>query len=122
MRVSVIVTIARRGSLTSCSSVEATIWEIRLASLRARGASAMAGGSSWGSGAEPWGSVVVRAQPAGPRGEHLELGVGGHQALAVVEHVGDVPGVGRHRRDPDEGAAVQVEMARPRRPRRRTGA
>jgi hypothetical protein len=37
--------------------------------------------------------------------------MGGHQALAVVEHVGDVPGVGRHRRDPDEGAAVQVEMA-----------
>jgi len=45
-----------------------------------------------------------------PGGEQFHLGARGHQALTRVEHRPNTIGVRGHRRDPDEGAAVQVEM------------
>ena len=44
------------------------------------------------------------------RRQQLNLRVAGHQPLALVEQLAGVPGGGRHRRYPDFGTPMQVEV------------
>src|SRR5579864_2287241 len=85
-----------RGSLIRRSSISATIWLIRSASLRALAASML--------------SVLLVEQPL-PSRQQLDLRVPGHQALALGEHAHRVRGRRGHHGYADLGPPVQVEVA-----------
>src|ERR1700726_1920768 len=84
-----------RGSLIRRSSISATIWLIRSASLRALAASML--------------SVLLVEQPL-PSRQQLDLGVPGHQALALGEHAHRVRGCRGHHGHADLGPPVQVQV------------
>src|SRR3954452_20245967 len=102
-----------RGSLIPRCSFWATTSRMRSASLLARALSA--------TGRLPfflfhvqkiWSpeKLVVVAVQAPSHGQQLHLGPPGDQPLALVQYVGDVPHVTRHRRESDAGPPVQVQV------------
>ena len=130
-RVSVIVTIVSRGSLTSCSRAEATIWEIRLATdgpapgppcLRSfpltRSRIAYPTLTTLGVPVDQQveslvPGLVLRADHAPARRQQLQLRAGRDEALAAVEHVGDVaPHSAATTETPSRGPAMKVEVSR----------
>src|SRR3954468_18866490 len=115
------VTNPSRGSLTRRSRVSATISRMRSASLRARALSAMTSSSVSGEPVQPapsrgnpavgagWKAFgllsLVRVVPDPlPDRQEVDLGAGGDEPFAGVEHLATVPGVGGHHTYPDLGA------------------
>src|SRR5690606_39895233 len=102
---SVTVTLPSRGSLISCSSADATIWAIRLASLRARARSATAHPLF-----SAYHALVVRTEKPSVRGQQLDFRALRHETLTGVQYVPHMSTVHGHRRHTEQRPSIQIQV------------